>query len=146
MDFDWVRVVVDKDRNLFTTLVDYGELISGVRFQEPRAKVSLILIGLGKRSLPLVRDTLVLVKVGKEVDNECVHLVKLVVVGAFDSLHSVGIAAELKEDISLGSSIISHWIMLVDQLAKLAVDLADHILQLFNTFSSYNWDSVNNND
>ena len=81
-----------------------------------------------QRSLPLVRDTLVLVKVGEEVDNECVHLVQLLVVGAFDSLHSVRMAAELKEDVALGSPVIRHWVVLVHQLVKLAVDLADNIL------------------
>ena len=107
LDLHRLRGGIGVNADLLSTLVDHGELVAAVSLLEPRAEVALVLVGGGPGGLPLVRDVEILLKVGEQVHDERVLLVKLVVVGAFDSLQGVSVVAELKEETFFKSMFLS---------------------------------------
>ena len=59
--------------------MDHRELIAAVSLLEPGPQVALVLVRGGLVRLPLVRDGEILLKVGEQVHDERVLLVKLVI-------------------------------------------------------------------
>merc|ERR1719474_120179 len=111
-----------------------------------RSREPLIFVFLRKRCFPLIRNILILIKVRKEVDNKSMHLVQFIVVRTLHRFYSISMVAELQKNVPLSASLRGYRIVLINKLAKLAVDLANYVLQLFNSLTCHNRDPINYNN